>query len=250
MENNEKKVIQISLSQFIILIVLLIILICVGVGLYVSALKKSNTESEIQAINEQENIIENMLNNVNNVVANEEQVNSNKETTTDTPNEKSVENNKNLSFTESEIKECIQNYLDLVGAKAGSPSNLLVKLNLLSYDDTAKSKGSATSDGYVKTNVAYSTYKSKMMNYVTEEWFNKHFTDCFKNQNGLLLYFDGGATGMELEVKEITLKGIYSDYTYIAKVNNIAIDDSVTEENVEFHIDSHNGKCVISYCDY
>lgn len=57
MEDNGKKVIQISLSQFIILIVLLIILICVGVGLYVSALRKSNTESEIQAISEKENSI-------------------------------------------------------------------------------------------------------------------------------------------------------------------------------------------------
>ena len=57
MEDNEKKVIQISLNKFIILVILLIVVLGLGIGLYVNALKKSNTESEMQSMNEKENSV-------------------------------------------------------------------------------------------------------------------------------------------------------------------------------------------------
>ncbi len=249
MEDNGKKVIQISLSKFIILMVLLIIIMGLGIGLYVnSLLRNPNKEPEIQAFNEKENIVNEVANNEN--VVDNEQVNNNKEVVSTTSDEKNTEKNKNTEFSNEEVKECLQNYLDLVGVKAGSPSGLLVKLNLLNNEDSVKNKGSATKDGYIKTNIPYSKYKSEMMNYVTEEWFNKKFTDYFKNQNDLLYYFDGGATGMQFEVKSVGLKGIYSDSSYIAQVDNIAMDDSITTDNVEVHVENYNGRCVVSYCDY
>lgn len=72
---------------------------------------------------------------------------------------------------------------------------------------------------------------------------------AIKKKNGILYYFDGGATGMEFEVKDITIKGDYSPLAYIAKVYEIHFDDSKDLNNIEFHIENNNGKCVISYCD-
>lgn len=104
-------------------------------------------------------------------------------------------------------------------------------------------------NNYIKTNIKYSEYKSKMLNYMTEKWFEDNFTKNFKSVDGYLYYLDGGATGMTFEVKSITLKGDYSNLNYIANVNNIHIDESREQENIEFHIENYNGKCVISYCD-
>lgn len=249
MEDNGKKVIQISLGKFIILIILLIVVLVLGIGLYVNALKKSNTDTEMQAMDKKENSVNEIAKNENSIDVDGEQVISDNETTTATPNEKDTENNKNLTFTEKEIKECLQNYLDLVAALEASPEKFLNELNLLSEDDLYKGKNNVGKDGYVKTNIPYSKYKTEMMKYVTEEVFNERFTFCFKEVDGLLCWV-GGGSGSTYIVDSITLKGDYSDYRYIARVKYAGVDDVFNTINVEFQIDSYNGKCVISYCDY
>lgn len=88
-----------------------------------------------------------------------------------------------------------------------------------------------------------------MLQYVTEECFYNNFNTFYKDQNGILYYFDGGATGMQFEVKDISIKGDYSSQAYIAQVYTINLDDSKELNNIEFHITNNNGKCVISYCD-
>lgn len=65
----------------------------------------------------------------------------------------------------------------------------------------------------------------------------------------MLYYFDGGATIMQFEVKNISIKGDYLSQAYIAQVYNIHLNNSKELNNVEFHITNNNGKCVISYCD-
>ena len=85
---------------------------------------------------------------------------------------------------------------------------------------------------------------------MTEEWFENNFTKSYKNVNGYLYFFDGGATGMNFEVESVNIKGDYSNLNYIANVYNISVDDSKELEYVEFHITNYNEQCVISYCDY
>ena len=157
----------------------------------------------------------------------------------------SSENGEKTEEKDEEIKNAIQNYLDLVGAREGSPEGLLVKLGLTNFGANTEK----ADDNYIKTNIKYSDYKAKMLNYMTEQWFENNFTKLFKNVNGYLYYFDGGATGLEYEVKSVTIKGDYSDLNYIANVDNIHLDDSREQLNIEFHIENNNGKCVISYCD-
>jgi len=148
-------------------------------------------------------------------------------------------------FSENEIKNSLQSYLDLIGVREGSPAEMLKKLNLMKEEPN----NDPDNDNYKKTNIKWSDFKVAMENYVTKEWFETNCTKWFKEVNGLVYYFDGGATGLEYKVESITLKGDYSDLRYIAKVNNIAIDGAKEVENVEFAIENINGKCVISYCD-
>ena len=164
----------------------------------------------------------------------------------DTSNSSNDIKNSN-EFSENDIKTALQNYLELIGIREGSPEGLLVKLGLCNYSDYDDSE--KTSDNYIKTNIQYSEYKEKMLNYVTEEWFNTEFTKEYKDVDGVLYFLDGGATGLEFEVKDITIKGDSSDLSYIANVYNIHVDESKELENIEFHIANKDGKCVISYCD-
>ena len=111
MEDNGKKVIQISLNKFIILVILLIVVLGLGIGLYVNALKKSNTESEMQSMNEKENSVNEITKNEiensaneNNIDLNGNQVNNNNKTTVAIPNEKDAESNDNISVSNEEVK--------------------------------------------------------------------------------------------------------------------------------------------------
>lgn len=129
---------------------------------------------------------------------------------------------------------------------SGSPEGLLVKLGLANYGQY----NNKTNDNYIKTNIKYSDYKNQMLDYMTEEWFENNFTKSYKNVNGYLYFFDGGATGMNFEVESVNIKGDYSNLNYITNVYNISVDDSKELEYVEFHITNYNEQCVISYCDY
>lgn len=240
---NEKKPIKISLSTFF-LIIAIIVIIVMGIYIYKISVDKMKEEEKVEILNSEVTELEGTVNSLQekiNSIANT--VNSN----TDAEIENSQTSNEEVKFSNDEIKKSLQNYLDLIGIREGSPLGMLVKLELCNYDDY--NTANKTSDNYVKTNIKYADYKAKMLEYVTEDWFNTKFKNSYKEQEGLLYYFDGGASGMQFEVKDITVKGDYSDLAYIAEVYNINFDDSKELENIEFHIANTNGKCVISYCD-
>ncbi|MCI8411685.1 MAG: hypothetical protein HFJ40_04515 [Clostridia bacterium] len=244
---EENKQIKISLSTFFLIFATIVIII-MGFFIYRFNSEKSIATQEVANLNNQVSSLESEVNNLQETIdhiSNTTNINgeiSNSKINNNTGNEES-------KFSNDEIKKCLQEYLELVGSKEGAPSVLLQKLNLLSTSDIIYTDDNTTNDGYIKTNIQYSKYKEVMMNYMTEEWFNTRFTNGFKNQNGLLYYFNGGASVMEFEVESIAVKGDYSDFSYIANVYNIHLDGSKDLENIEFHVTNYNGKCVITYCD-
>ena len=143
------------------------------------------------------------------------------------------------------VKEALQNYLDLAGVYEGSPSNLLVKLNLLKAEDINYVDTATDSDGFVKSNIKYSEYKEAMLNYVSESLFNERFTALYKEKAGYLYYHNGGGTGRKIKVESI---GKYSDGLYNATVYNIGVDgDKSDTYNIKFNVETYNEKYVISY---
>ena len=223
-EKNESKV---SLTTAILFFALIVIII--GMALVYAGLEKKHDEEKL-ALQEQINNLQGTLNIISTTVNN---------TTQNTV----TETNNATNFSNDEIKNALQNYLDLVGALQGSPEALLVKLGFTNYQE---GQGDANNNYYAKTNIKYSEFKTKMLNYVTEQLFEKEFIYNFKNVDGYLYFRDVGASGMEFEVKSITRQG---NNSYIANVDNIHFDGSREQETMEFHIDNYNGKCVISYCD-
>ena len=239
---EEKKTIKISLSTVFLIIAILVIIVMV----YYIYIEKTNSKKEIGTL--ETNAVE-MQKTINNLQEKMDTISNtlNSNTTEKIENSKENDNSnkEEIKFSDDEIKKSLQNYLDLVGTKDGSFFGLLVKLGLCNDNDY--NNANRTDDNFVKTNIKYSDYKEKMLNYVTEECFNQNFKNGYKEKDGVLYYLDGGATGSEFEVKDITMKG--NSKTYIAEVYNINLDDSRELLNLEFHIEkNNNNKCVISYC--
>ena len=206
---EEKKKVKLSLGTAICIFIIIVLLLAIGgMAYYYNFVKKDS----------------------NNLNAETKQVQTDKK-------EEKVE------FSNSQIKEALQVYLELIGCQEGSPAALLEKLDLL--DNI--SNNNITSDGYIKTDIKYSEYKNKLLNYMSEGCFNENFTSLYKNENGLLCYFDGGATGVETKVDSVELKS-NTENTYVASVYDINLDDSKNYYSVEFTIDNKNGKCIIASC--
>ena len=243
---EEKNATKISLSAFLLVLSIIVIIVMACI-IYKLNNEKQLANNKVTELNKQVNVLENTVSNLQNTISDISntitqsnsiaEINSNSNTQTKA--------SENKTFSNDEIKNAIQVYLDLVGACEGSPEGLLVKLGLTSFGANTEK----ADNNYIKTSIKYLDYKTKMLNYMTEQCFENNFTKFFKNINGYLYYFDGGATGLEYKVKSITIKGDYSDLNYIANVENILLDDSREELNIEFHIENNNGKCVISYCD-
>ena len=259
---EEKGPIKVRLSTCL-LIIAIIIIIVMGGYIYVITNELKNTKEvdntygkqNENSINLENSLQENETNSVDEManVTDNKVVETEKEKTNTTSENESQTSNKNTTnkFTNTQIKKSIQNYLDLLGTLTGSPEGMLVKIGL--FDNGKYDNAKRTDDNYINTKIKYSTYKNKMLNYVTEELFDKEFSGknpyTVKKVDGYLYYFDGGATGEEYKVKDITIKGDYSDTAYIAQVYKTYPDYSKDLKNIAFHIDSNNGKCVIDYCD-
>lgn len=246
---EEKKGIKVSLST-VLFIFALIVIIAMAYYIYV---EKTNANNEIATLEanavEMQNTIKDLQDKIDTI---SNTINSNTSGEIDNSQSNNTVNNKEDKFSNKEIKDSITNYLNIFKG-AGSVEGRLEKLGLLEFGEFNNNQ--LTADNYRKTDIKYSDFKSTVMNYVSEEWFNKINNNAkweiteFKEQDGLLYYYDSGWTGTGYEVESITLKGDYSDSRYIAKVYRINIDDSRELENIEFEITNYNGKCVISYCD-
>lgn len=241
---EEKKTVRINLSKFFLILAIIVIII---LGYFIYKLYNDNKAANIKVIELNNQIIElestvhdlqETINNISNLINGyneniETELNSNDMTNTSTLQ----------IFSNDEIKNALQNYLDLVGTQEGSPEELLIKLGLTSYGSNTE----ILDNGYIKTNIKYSEYKYKMLNYMTEQTFENHFTNYFKDINGYLYYLSGGATGTLTVVDSIEAKGDYSSSTYIADVHSVNDDGSKEQYSFEFHISNYNGNCVIDF---
>lgn len=220
------------MKKNIVIIVLLIVIAILSVLLYLNT-KNTNVVEENKIA--EENIVDNTLE-VNNTVTHEEETNTTKE---------EVEEVEELDFSEEEIKECLQNYLNICGARNGSPSGLveyLFKNAQIDYDDV--------NGTYIKTNISYKDFKEKMLTYMSEKEFMNFINQGyekpeFKDINGTLYVANTGASGDYWEVDSI--KKIDTN-TYNGKTFWIFEDVTREEVHFEFTITESNGKCVINSC--
>lgn len=240
---NEKNVTKISLSTFF-LILAVIVIIVMGIFMYKTYNEKNVATEKVSDLNGQvsnlKNTVDQLQGKINSIsdTINNDNIKENSISTNNV-----TENNftsDNILFTEKQVKDAFQKYLDLIAAREASPSSVLKELKLINEEATKAAK----KEGYLKTDVKFSKFKETILQYITLNCLQKDFF-TFIEEDGYLCYFNGGATGIGYEVTKITK---VNDKKY--KADAIWSQEEARENvNFEFGIENNNGKCVIDYCN-
>lgn len=119
--------------------------------------------------------------------------------------EKNQNNIPDSNLDNETAKTIIQSYLNIIGAREGSPIEALAieEIGLIDRHLEIPGGDSIDKEGYRSSNINYEDLKNKMLQYMTEELFNE--VGVYKNVNGKLYILDGGATGIGFDIKEIRL---------------------------------------------
>ena len=158
-----------------------------------------------------------------------------------------TDNNNNSSvFTDEQVRVTLSNYLELLANE--NCDNLLQWLNengKLNYDS---SKNTILNDGTVITSIRFSDYKNAMLNYVSENEFERNWNLTLyfnENSDGYLTKLQGGGAYCPYTIESITHN---DDLNYIAKTYySNSYDYPITKyyKDFSFGIKSCNGNCVI-----
>ena len=238
---EEKKTIKISLSTFFLLLALIAIVV-MAIFMYKfyddkknADEKSSNLENQLSNLNETVKDLNDKISNINNT---NEVSNSNNTTTSQT-----------IAFTDTEVKLALSKFLEVYAeSNCDGLFDYFEEHGLLKnvpYDYIPSENG-------VTTNVKFSDYKKAMLNYVSEDYFNKGWTspqNFYENDEGYLVKVQGGGGLVEYTINSISK---IDDTTYLANTTAklVDLDDSTESRMFNFSVSSYNGKCVIDSFEY
>ncbi|MBP5204135.1 hypothetical protein J6Z48_00635 [bacterium] len=162
-------------------------------------------------------------------------------------------------FSDEDVKMTLQNYLDLLTAI--SVYRYVEWLGFENYrnDDAECRKGDIDSLGLSVlhgTNIPYTEVFARLRDYMSEEFVwefisggNSRYSLHYSVGNdGYFCYSSGSGVGTHLyfTVASVAVEDNHSGL-YVADVVNVYGLDSSDVFKVEFRVEDHNGRCVISY---
>ena len=117
------------------------------------------------------------------------------------------------NMTDEEIENIVKNtlteYQKIEGyekSNIGPMPYLLAKLGLDTEENLDElSKGQADSNGYIKSNTDYEKFKNALLQYVTEDYFTKYFSQ-YRNIDGKVAFCDCAGGGVAFEIEKVNLK--------------------------------------------
>ena len=239
---EEKKTIKISLSTFFLLLALIaIVVMAIFMYKFYDDKKKADQKSSN---------LENQLSNLNETVKDLNDKISNTSNTNEVSNSNNTTTSSEASFTDAEIKTSLSKFLEM-DARSGCDS-LLEYLSEQGLLGNIPYASTVSDNGVVTTNVKFSDYKKAMLNYVSEDYFNKGWTspqNFYENDEGYLVKVQGGGGLVEYTINSISK---IDDTTYLANTTAklVDLDDSTESRMFNFSVSSYNGKCVIDSFEY
>lgn len=128
--------------------------------------------------------------------------------------------------------------MNLLGLYVGEPDAVIRGLEL-EYTNS----GSASKTAFVKTNLSYKDFMNEIHKYMTDRCFENNFGEDFYEEDGMLCYFNGGATGVIYTLKEAK----YEENKYIATVQYM--QETYTKDlEFEFELTTFEGRTVVDNC--
>lgn len=197
------------------ILILFLILIMVGivfVGVKVLTTEDSSkdngiaTENIIDKQNDNKNVVNENNENQNTVEVEEEEDNS--IIVTEVNVIKDIENVEDEEI-QSIVKNTLTEYQKIEGyekSNIGPMPYLLARLGLDTEENLDElSKGQADSNGYIKSNTNYEKFKNALLQYVTEDYFTKYFSQ-YRNIDGKVAFCNCAGGIIPLEIEEVKLK--------------------------------------------
>ena len=244
---EKKEPIKVSLSTVFLIIAIIVIVI---MGYFVckfyndkveGANKVNDLQKQVGNLNGTINDLQGKINSINDAI------NTNK---TSEKTETNINANINVEFTNEEVKKAISDYLELYSSAAcGTPLDFLKEKGKINYYDPFKNVINTT-NGEITTNVKFSDYKKAMLNYITENEFERNWTTkigLIENSNGYLTHGQLGGGFRNYTIRDIAK---IDTNKYSVKATSIVEDDDSTRENNSFifELKNYNNNCVIDSC--
>lgn len=246
-------------SRGILFTIIVLILLIIVVGVYYVGFNKNQNKENVSNENrtsKETNVVEETKNEIDNEI--------------DVEDEEELKigiTNKEKTELEEKAKEVLTEYLPLSFYQAdnlGAMPYILVELKLIDSEDLDELLQTADVEpkDYIKTTVKYDAFKNAMLEYLSEEYFNKYFK-LYKNMDGFVGVQNTGAGLGATEVESAELLDIQDDEYmfriifkdvevyehYLSGSTYIKENDWLFYDDVTFKYE--NDKFVISeYSDY
>lgn len=246
---KEKEVTKINLSTFF-LILAIIAIIVMGIFIYklnndktTEIQKSTELQAQVNSLNGTVSDLQGKINSISETInANTSSENNNVTNNSITNSNNSLENT-TANFSEKEIKDVLQMCLNLESAKTNGPGTILDTLGLSKDPSYLNSEKSSKKTGFIRTSIKFADFKEAMLKYMTEECYQKQWSDLFENEDGYLCYANVGATGVTYKVNSI--KKVENGYTSNVTESSEGPDSEIT---VSFKIDDN--KCIVKSYEF
>lgn len=216
-----------------ILIILLILVMCVVVFVGYILLKDDSQTENILAT---ENILEDSEKEFTNKVSNEVEKNEDSETENVIITETNIiDDINNISDEELEeiTKKTLKEYLEYESyekSNIGPMPYILVKLGFEREEElNTVVNGHPYTEGYIKSNTNYDKFKNALLQYVTEDYFVRFFSQ-YRNIDGKVAFCDCAGGTIPIDVENVTLKSkIDNKYKFNIVFKDLEIYDHYLE---------------------
>lgn len=234
-----------------------IIIIIIFIALIGFAIIKS-----AEYVSDNSNNVENVSNEVNNNVINNNEVEKESEKIITEVNIVTDINSLTNLKIEDVAKNTLNEYLEKIASyeksSIGPMPDLLIELELATEEElNLLCKNSSSTSDYIKSNVKYERFKNALLQYVTEEYFVKYFSQ-YRNIDEYVAFCDCAASVVWTSVEKaellsrvgntfnfkMTLKDLEVYEHYLNEDGDIKEDDCYFDMNVAF--DYVNERLVLS----
>lgn len=243
---EEKNIIKLKINKIAILVVAAIIIF---VGIII--LKNYNDDAEI----EKEANLENNTTEIDNIEEVVDKIITEVNIVTDI---NSLTNPKIEDIAKNTVNEYLEKIASYEKSNIGPMPYLLYELELASKEELdALSQNVTTTEEYIKSNTSYENFKNALLQYVTEDYFVKFFSQ-YRNIDGYVAFCNCAGSGLWTNVEDAELiSRVGNTFNFKITIKDLELydhylngDEYVKEEDcyhdIEVALEYVNNRLVVS----
>ena len=165
-------------------------------------------------------------------------------------NDEFISSNLSTEFTDAEIKDAIQRFINL-SITAGTRTDAFIEFLGFSNLNVEWKENYKGYSSIAVTNVKYADFKNKVLEYMSDYWYESHFAEWrgigknYIDMDGNLAYISDGGSGAVVTVERVYKVKDTNEYVAILDQQDINTSHQKTIGN--YMLTKQNGRCVVDY---